>query len=116
MRPTCKYSRKLYLALPSNNDPIITGTILEDLASVATGKDTPATIAAVVQYLAETCNAPLIAYGTCGTARGPPSSTTIKMPPSTTFAPASKTCKNQEYWNFSPLADLYVRTSSCKEP
>mmetsp|Transcript_25283 Transcript_25283/g.58931 ORF Transcript_25283/g.58931 Transcript_25283/m.58931 type:complete len:235 (-) Transcript_25283:131-835(-) len=117
MSPTCKYSRKLYLALPSRSEPSITGTIFEDLPSVATGKETPATIDAVVQYFAVTCNAPLMTYGTCGTERRRMSSkSNMQTKPSTTLAPASMTCRNQEYSKLWPLGDLKLSTSSCKEP
>mmetsp|Transcript_96698 Transcript_96698/g.268831 ORF Transcript_96698/g.268831 Transcript_96698/m.268831 type:complete len:219 (+) Transcript_96698:361-1017(+) len=105
MSKTCKYSRKLYFAFPSSSEPIITGTILEDFPRVATGNEMPATMEAVVQYLAVTCNAPLTRYGNCGTARTP-SKTSMQTPPKMTFATASRTWRNQEYLNRSPVADV----------
>ena len=51
---TARYSRRVYLAPPNNNVPIITGTILPDLARVTTGKETPDAKANEVKALAQT--------------------------------------------------------------
>mmetsp|Transcript_29261 Transcript_29261/g.58397 ORF Transcript_29261/g.58397 Transcript_29261/m.58397 type:complete len:82 (-) Transcript_29261:422-667(-) len=51
---TAKYSLKVYFAPPNSKDPIITGTILPDLANVTTGKDTPEAKANDVNAFAQT--------------------------------------------------------------
>jgi hypothetical protein len=45
-----------YFAPPSNNDPIMTGTILPDLARVTTGNETPLASAREVKAFAHTYN------------------------------------------------------------
>jgi len=58
MAATEAYSRSVYLAPPSRIDPIITGTILPDLANVTTGNDTPCARAERVNAFAKTCETP----------------------------------------------------------
>lgn len=55
---TCKYSLKEYLEPPIKMEPIITGTILPDLANVTTGKDICDASANDVKVLANTCDVP----------------------------------------------------------
>ena len=55
---TCKYSLKVYFEPPINIDPIITGTILPDLAKVTTGNEICDASANDVNVLANTCDVP----------------------------------------------------------
>ena len=112
---TCAYSRAVYDAPPSRSEPSITGTILPDLASVATGNETPAASAAFVQYLAQTCVAPVSAKSFCGSPRVPAVSSSPTAPIAT-FASASSTCRNHTCVNAPPSAAAYRNTSSCSSP
>ena len=55
---TERYSLRLYFAPPRRREPIMTGTILPDLARVTTGNDTPLARAREVKALAHTWVAP----------------------------------------------------------
>jgi hypothetical protein len=54
MAKTAAYSLKVYEAPPKRRDPIITGTILPDLARVTTGNETPLARDKDVKALAHT--------------------------------------------------------------
>jgi hypothetical protein len=89
MASTAAYSLSEYLAPPSSREPIITGTILPDLAKVTTGKDTPEARARLVNAFAHTWVAPDMANIDWGRLLVLPERT-IPIPPITTLARASE--------------------------
>ena len=72
----------------------MTGAILPDFASVATGKERPRAKLKLVKALLDTCEAPLMMKNFCGMFLVLPA-TFIPKNPTHTLANASRNCKNQ---------------------
>lgn len=85
---TDRYSLKLYFAPPNSSEPIMTGTIFPDFASVTTGNETPLARASDVNAFAQTWVAPLNANMSWGRPFVPPKMSK-PAPPIITFARAS---------------------------
>ena len=107
MAATDRYSRRVYLAPPSRSDPIITGTILPDFASVTTGNETPLARERDVKAFAHTWVAPLSANMSWGRPFVPPVRSRPK-PPMMTLAMASASYEvSSSRWDVTVLVKLW---------